>query len=541
MTALDHVTDSAAGSVDHTCLLERECHAQGVDFASVVKWQYVLTEDPNQKYPMAMAKLGKWKIYYGSGAVVSELLDRNGTLFAACIGIGVDKTRTINGRHRIETLDVGQPDFWSHFETWLNGVAGRYTILVRCGDAMRVYNDPVGMNGCVYRVDTRTVAASALLCLDRPVKPHPYYDVDRVLDGSSKYSLFHTCDKDVRRANPSFYLDLETFEESRFWPRDESFSQPIESYLHGYDQMARLTRDVMVALNRDFQTIMPMSGGQDSRLLLAMSGSELRNVDLFFTHIHNYSSRIDAVVAAEIARRLQLDHEILDKREVARDKKAIRKDGAAFVLGSGLTSPPLREMKHGLHDKIPEGAIVLRGQQTGILRAVFINKLGPEARKNFYWQMKHLNIVPRKEFSMTHYSRFGPEYEEWYDTVPTKARLHTVDLMYLEVHDSSTLGASFPAQIHNFFMSPFNSRDFIEIAMSFDERYRRQSYVVHDILLHLNPALHDVPFDYEFGGHRSLDQIHDARDMDEAIAERRNATIERRRELIGTPEAVSDE
>lgn len=56
-------------------------------------------------------------------------------------------------------------------------------------------------------------------------------------------------------------------------------------------------------------------------------------------------------------------------------------------------------------------------------------------------------------------------------------------------------------------MSPFNSRHLIALSLSLEEGYRRNRFPVNDIILMLNTQLHDIPFDYEFGGGRGLDAI----------------------------------
>lgn len=464
--------------------------------------------------------LGAWTVMAGNKLPISFLLDKSGALFGVFIGIGVDSKGLVDGDHQIDTLSVDQESFFTDFENWLIDVAGRYTILVSTRGETRVYTDPVGMNGMVYDPLSMQIASSTLLCLNRPIRDHPSYDHSVVERGDGKYTLFHTRDAKVRRCNPNCYINLDNFSEHRFWPKHETF-ETTDSNLAIYENLTSATRHVIRHINAKYKTVLPMSGGQDSRLLAVMAGTEIHKFDQIFSHIHNYASRIDATIAAEIAKVLQLDIDVSDRRTTKFSKSEARQEQAEFQVAAGLVTPQNREVELGLHRKVLKDAVVMRGHQVDLLRAVFIDQLGPKSRKNLKWQIKRLLIVPPREFSDGLYYRFLPEYEAWLETLPITARERSVDFMFLEIYYSSTLGVTFPALTHNFFMSPFNSRRLIALALSLDEKYRRKSHAVNDMVLMGNPALHNIPFDYEFGGARDLDRILDGSEMDEITAERR--------------------
>lgn len=69
--------------------------------------------------------------------------------------------------------------------------------------------------------------------------------------------------------------------------------------------------------------------------------------------------------------------------------------------------------------------------------------------------------------------------------------------MFAEIYYSSSLGVTFPAMTRNFYLSPFNSRQLIGLALAIDDEYRHQSKAVDDMLLRLSPELAAVPIDYE--------------------------------------------
>ncbi|OOY15453.1 hypothetical protein BMI85_13280 [Thioclava sp. DLFJ4-1] len=453
---------------------------------------------------------------------VSNLEDANGRAIGLFIGVGVDNATLVKGTHKIASLDLDRNSFFEDFEDWFYYVSGRYNAFIARGDSKRFYSDAVGMNGMVYDREERQVASSLALCIERDATPHPLYDHSRIERGEGNYSLFHTFDKDVRRGNPNYHLDLNDFSETRFWPRDEDFTTS-RSHDEIYEEITQRTSKVIAEINANFKTALPLSGGQDSRLLASISRTNLAGFDQFFTHIHNYASRIDATIAATLAKVMRVDHEIHDKRNIKVSEEDVSRFEAEFHAALGFKKKLTREVAHGLHECLTDRMVILRGHQTDLLRAVFIDKLGEDGRNNLRWQVKRLLIVPGKEFDRKTYRTFLPEYQNWVETLPKNAAKRQVDLMFLEIYYSSTIGLIFPALTRNFFMSPFNSRHLISLSLSIEEGYRKNSFAVNDIIFQVDPALHNVPFDYEFGG-ADLGRIDDEQAMEELTAARRKAS-----------------
>ena len=68
--------------------------------------------------------------------------------------------------------------------------------------------------------------------------------------------------------------------------------------------------------------------------------------------------------------------------------------------------------------------------------------------------------------------------------------------------------------------------------MSIPEDYRRNSFAVTDCIERYNPALSEVPFDFEFGTVRTLDEIRDLAEMRDITQERRDKTLARYQSLM---------
>ncbi|QOL79383.1 adenine nucleotide alpha hydrolase family protein [Pseudooceanicola spongiae] len=510
----------------------KACRDRNLDFNKLFRWQYLIGKSIEEELPMARHRVGDWDVAVGAQLPVTLLKDRAGVVLGLVLGIAVSPSGFVGGmeedwQFQVAELDSEAADFFDIFEIWLKPLAGRYTILLNVQGQSRLYCDPVGMNGVVYDRQSRRIASSTLLCLNRPMEPNGLFDHDMVAGGKGKFSLFHTQDAQVRRCNPNCYIDLATFEEHRFWPKEETFTSRDSDLMAVYSELAANTKHVVGAVNARYTTALPLSGGQDSRLLAAMAGDEIHAFDQFFTHIHNYASRIDTAIAGEIARSLQLKHSVFDKRSVKVDAAQVEHSQMEFEVAAGVVAPQNREIAAGLDQGLTDGGVVMRGHQTDLLRAVFIDKLGKQGREDFRWQIKRLLIVPPRDFNGTVYRKYLPLYQDWYESLPDTARHKSVDFMFLEIYYSSTLGLTFPALHRSFFMSPFNSRRNIELSLSIDDSYRRAGHAVNDILLLNNPALHALPFDYEFGGKNKLDAILDTARMELLTQDRRTATYKR--------------
>lgn len=463
--------------------------------------------------------VGRHHLYTGQSVHLANLLDGKGQAIGVVIGIAVDRTGLIEGDWTIPGIDADLPDFFDRFEAYILDVAGRYTFVLTIGTEERVYGDPVGMNGLVYHRGAARVASSLHLCLDREVREHPLYDHARMEKTGGKYSLLHTRDAEVRRVNPNFYLDLDNFHETRFWPRDEVFHHDPADYSRVVDEIMSTTRHVVGAIADRFTCAMPVSGGRDSRLLVAMSGDQATKIEQIYTHITNYSTRKDAGVAALVTQELGLPHEVHSWRDFAKKQTPdeLAEMLKEFRVSAGTKAALPNELQSGVFNALTDGAVMLRGHQTDLLRAVFVVTTDKKRWKNFFWQVRKLGILPGKDFDAVQFAHFLPDYEAWLKTLPRNALNKQIDFMFLELYYSSTLGVTFPALSRNFYMSPFNSRRLITLALGFDDDYRVNEGPVRDILERVNPKLNTIPYAYEFSDMKALES--DGSKADEATRE----------------------
>ena len=493
-------------------------------FADKFRYQYVISRSTEVIDGFQEHRLGDLKLYSGKELPIRELMDVSGSKVGYLLGIAVGMNAPETPNTLTLPFEKSVKDFWTRFENWLDDAAGRYAFVVNPSDGPRLYTDPVGMIGAVYNSEDGYVASSPMLAIKRPLRPNPKFDFDVIRNRAGKLTLFHTADEDVKRLNPSYYLDLNTLEPSRFWPRNVSFKPEPENPIDIYEEIITTARANIGAIAKDYRCSLPVSGGMDSRLLLAFAGPHLDKIDQFYTHINNYSTRRDAAIAQELCNLCKVEHDVHDRRHFGIGPREVRLNQRAHELTYGAPASPPVEYRNGVIKGVPDGNVILRGHQTDLLRAVYVFRPQPEWRDPD-WQIERLLVVPRADFNSTIADRFRDDFVAWQSTLPDTAMDKAADFMFLEVYSNSSIGASFPALWRNFYMSPYNSRRLITLSLQFSEKRRRASEPVFELIEMMNKDFSRVPFDSE--APPSLDDKQEWSVGAKSTLKRRERTVEK--------------
>ena len=478
-----------------------------LDFASLFAYQYLISTKQRNLPGMDLLQLGGRAIYVGPKLHRAELRDKHGVLFGFVLGIAVAPDGLLKDTVSLSDIDVTDAKVFDRFHAYLNDVGGRYVFIVQAKGEQRVYTDPVAMIGCVINHEAGLVGSSLNLVLDREVELNPLFDHEAVTQRGGKYTLFHTRDAHVRRLNGSFYLDLVSYTDYRFWPRIDTFERPVHEYSDIYDEIIKHARHAIGEITKHFSTAMPFSGGSDSRLIAGLAGEHIQNVDQCFTHITNYSTRYDNAVSKLIADHLGVAHETHSWRmphPPARTRFEARQQLRAFhaAVGAPLAFPD--ELAKNVQQLIHDDCVVLRGHITDLLRAVYVFTGKRTRWKVLDWQIQRLFPVSFSEYDYEVYRKMRPDFVAWRRTLPTAAMESPLDFMFLEVYYNSTVGALFNGFHRQFYMSPFNSRRLIELCLAINVDYRRSIAPVHDILYRIDPDLCAIPFYKEAGADLSV-------------------------------------
>ncbi|EPX80702.1 hypothetical protein [Litoreibacter arenae] len=466
------------------------CDAAKFDFARTFRGQFTLSRSSGLVIDgYRVTEMGDgWRLHHCSSIPYARLEHDNGDPAGLVLGIAVDDA----GQLVTDGYTLG-----ASFEKFVTDAAGRYVAFDAQG---AVYADPSGSMGVVFDAQTRTVASTPLMCVNRPLIDTPRFDPGAIQAGQGTYALGYTRDAHVRGVMPNHRLDLATFTLSRFWPlADAQFA--IENPEQTVAAMGQRLSDVIGAIAKGHTTLLPLTGGRDSRNLAAAAKPHLSNVTQSFTLVSNWQGQIDAELGEQIAKTLGIDHVTYAsyfgdaRNRKTPGKLACRRIKRSFRLATGYVGDPNNDVMDGLARKVPKG-VVLRGNVMELFKAnhwkrgLAHDAAHPDGHDADY-ATERLAILPAGGEKTV--ATFKPDYLAWKTTLPEAAQALAYDFAFIE----SLLPGwqpKFYGYTRNFLVNPFNDRALIEGCLRLPVA-ERQANVYNDALLaHLAPELKDIPF-----------------------------------------------
>jgi hypothetical protein len=470
-----------------------ECQAKGISFEEAFRYQYVISKETLDLPGFKTTVVDGHVIQTGKDLKTCPLTDKSGLVIGCFLGIAADHDgRLINGEP-VDALDAKNPDFWKSFVVWLRHVAGRYAVVVTALGETRYYCDAVGMIGACHSAETGRIAASTLLCIDREIRFNPIFDRKEIEKGKATDGLLMTEDEDVKRLNPSFFVRLSDHSQERFWPLSELFEAEEDQYLGIYSEMIDAESKIIAALTDAYPTALAMSGGNDSRILLALSKEARANYRLLYTYVNNYSGRRDAHSAKLVSEAMGCKHEVF-LRDKNRDGAHRRYQVEEYRIAAGTIGPCPPEVANGLVNRVPDNFVVFRGHQTNHMRGQYLPNASKEKWLRVPWQIKKMGLLPRPILSLEGAKRFYPVLADVVAGQSENANLRRAEVTFLETLVSSALGKLFLGMTRGFFLSPFNSRKLIELSLSFDTAYRVDNMTTPDLIHIAEPEMSTVPY-----------------------------------------------
>lgn len=480
---------------------EKECVTVGADFQNLFRYQFLLSENAGLTPPGFTARRfgGKWTLYHGAALPVTPIHDAKGALAGWVLGGALHPEGGL-----VQTvLDLAVPAsdkaFFSKVEPLIEGLAGRYLVLIAAAGKARIYIDPVSALGAVYDPKTRTVASTVLLALDRVREPNPLFDEDLILAGKGNYTLQHTSDVGVRRLLPNHYLDLTDFSHRRHWPKDDqSFDIPLDQAPVALEEIRDRLARTIGAIASAHPTVLPISAGRDSRNLVACAREHLGKIGEFFAFAHSFNSRLDSAVGSLVAERMGLPYRIYDIDDYPRGvlngrfkRKQIPRD---YLIANGVTGMPANEVLYGLVQQQPANLWHIRGNVMDLMQASHWKNGArrPETHDPSHG-IKRLLVTSGSNYSDELVQQWMPHYLEWYETLgPLKQKPY--DMIFNELYLASSQGGKMYGLTHHFYISPFNDRYLIDRAISLPLRYRIPDKANDDLLAMAAPELSSIPF-----------------------------------------------
>lgn len=412
------------------------------------------------------------------------------------LGLAVDANGSLLKK---EALLPQSGNFWRSVEEFVVGLAGRYVLLVEGEDETRMYGDPSQSLPIYYDSESQTVGSSLLMCLTRSIEKNPLIDYEDAIGGTERYRFGHTPDIKVKRAYANYYLDLDTFQQKRFWPvNDDIETISLGDTQPTIDRINKRLGSIFGGLVNGRPCLVPISGGNDSRVLVSAGRAHLSKVEEFFVHTFHKPSRMDARSADLVGEVLGIDikrYDIGATKQPTRHQERRRK--RRFYATTGYSGPAMIEVTSGLYDRLPFDLPVLRGNVQEILRTQHPGD-SPERPHRRVHGLKRGRFTIGG-FDKEFISKWLTSYDKWYEELPQSARSTVFDFVFFELYlmNFGIMSLSFT---NNFFITPFNDRALIALSCGLPIEYRAQNLANKDLLRSASPDLVDVPYARSFMG-----------------------------------------
>ncbi len=381
-------------------------------------------------------------------------------------------------------------------------LAGRFAIVVEIDGETRFYPDASSSLTAVMNARTGVLAASVPLAIDTPLRVSPGRKVDELWRVTRLQLMGETADRRVTQLFANHYIDLADCSAHRFWPdRDTPFDTP------GPDAIPRLAKrlqGIMTSLTHRFDCALPVTGGQDSRLLAAaLTPDSAVLMAHYFVYEINWATGFDVAAAKPVADHIGVPLKVLRLMGEPQgdafegfDPRLVR---AQIALATGfsqsrLTKPVLQAMQ-----ATPPSQVVLRG---GAAELVHANKWPQPARipdvvtAEFAFERLALQSPAnlRAALGEEAFDASWLRYTAWFAALPEAARRRAPDVGHRELWLSGPFGTIFQAPRRHFYLNPFNDHQLMAETTRFDPKMRRSGALLKALLDHLSPGLSELPY-----------------------------------------------
>jgi hypothetical protein len=412
---------------------------------------------------------------------------------------GVILERATGGAFAIDgdVIEVAAPvpDIRAFEDAVLDRIRGTFVVVTGGDLPARVYPDCGATLPVVYCPETRVLGGSAAMILDEEAYRARFLAArHRRLLGQARHSWMPgtlTVHAGVFRLLPNHFLDLETWQAVRYWPRDPAAVTQTLPVAEVAGRVATGLQEFIADAAGQFRIGITLTGGLDSRLLLAASRAVADRVE-FFTITFDPADR-DQVLAEQIASGLGLPHRLVPCVPASAAEREVwdRAVGNAVCEAANRTShPTLRGLGY---DVILTGAFGATG-------------------KGSYYARDHATINDRPLTAASLLARMAcpqdPELtadlEAWLAGLAGMPPAAVLDLAYVELRSTGWSTAQHVVQCAlQLEMNPIAQRDVLAAFIAAPPSEKAAGRVFPAIIARMWPELVAYPVN-RYGDHRDL-------------------------------------
>jgi hypothetical protein len=433
-------------------------------------------------------QIGEWVLHWHPRLPTTEIRSQNGTQVGWLMGLAIDTNGEPVGPVWRLPFDCERADAVAQFESELTALGGRFAAAFLSSLSDRFYLDASGSLAAVYCKDYPVIASTCNLIPQTKDLRQNLALVQAIgLPRRVGYFPFGlTPWPGVARLLPSHYLDLRQWTAKRHWPtgpRFDSTQHPEETVR----EIAALIEGFISGVAKLAPIQLALTGGHDSRVLLACSRPSLPSIRCITTRLPNINARIDCAYGRRIADRFGLDYSVLTWKEAsqAEIETWLYRTGACVV--DTITSCTRTD------DQLDPARVTLLG-------------IGGEVGQGYYWRPGDLPANPISSEELIRRRRFPAldvilqAASDWLNHLPATDLLEKLDLFFLEQRLGCWAGpAMYGTTQARFVAYPHNSRRIYEKMLSMPQDYRREARMPMDLMRLKWPELLEIPFNEPFG------------------------------------------
>jgi len=308
-------------------------------------------------------------------------------------------------------------------------LGGRWSIIYSNKNESCIFHDPCGMRQVYY-----TKIDNQIWCGSQPALLANLFDLE--LDDNSSINEFIKSDnyekterfwigdktiyKDVKHLLPNHYLHIDSSKVNRFWENIDNeiinlnFNEKVEL-------SASLLKGSVKSIANRYDTMLAVTAGWDSRVLLAASKGIKDNIDYFVStkNVLN-NNHMDIRIPKRLSNKLRLNLTVVKNLPPLRDEiRNVIKNNVTM----GRDVPKTLTIQH--HYDFSQGKININGNASEIVRSYYGNKHPKNITEEY---IATLAGYPLNKFAISEIS----SWLEGADKVATEQNINIMDLFYWE-------------------------------------------------------------------------------------------------------------
>ena len=404
------------------------------------------------------------------------------------IGLGhfLDPTRTQASDSEILS-DLGQAAVgFAELENALARLGGRWALIATLGRATRIYHDAGGLKPVFYcgKAEQGMSVASQPALLAAIGITEPDYELRQQYEACApqvSWPIYAIPYQGVTQLLPNHTLDVQTGKSIRYWPKEPIQSHPVDVLANS---MANMLSSIIKAATYRRRCVMSLTGGYDTRLLLACAYNCLDEID-FFTIKSPYTPYYDLEIPRKIAKKKNLQYVIIEEET---------DDAYVDILGGNVG-----DMYHDPSISKAKSFAVYVGDR------FHLTGMTSELNRCYYYKngmhpaALTADVLSRRaRFDDNPIARRG--IAKWLDEAPSHFNINLLDLFYWEHRLGvwGSCGLTFREAIIDQ-IPPMNCREFIQLGLSSEVGDRRKPYeLIRSIIRQTDPQLLNYLFNYSW-------------------------------------------